>query len=201
MGATAKVYTNIYLCEISQPHSGFAKFGTIYKRKASGTRAEALSEISKPLSNWTKVTRAHRAGGLDLKFKVTEGPSLVFVVIPSAGEGSRTVFGKRVVVDADISGPKDHEVVGNVMSHKDAYGRDTICSFTIDLAETVKRFNAISGGHDFTRFPIVFDFVDMIDGVSPVFKSPHDHALFDEAKALGHGGIHPPSVASMIIVE
>ena len=201
MEATAEKYSNIYLCEISQPHSGFAKFGTIYKRKASGTRKEALSEIQSALSNWTKVTRAHTAGGLDMKFKVTQGPSLVFVAIPSAGEGSATVFGKRVVVDADISGPKNHEVVGSVMSHQDAYGRATICSFTIDLAKTVARFNEISGGHDFTRFPIVFDFVDMVDGVSPVFKSPHEHALFDKTKALGHGGIHPPSVASMIIVE
>ena len=201
MVTMSAVYTNIYLCEISQPHSGFAKFGTIYKRKTSGTRKEALSEVLTARSKWTKVTRAHTAGGLDMKFKVTDGPSLVFVTIPSTGEGSATVFGKRVVVDADISGPKDHEVVGSVMSHTDANGRATICSFTIDLAKTVARFNNISGGHDFTRFPIVFDFVDMVDGVSPVFKSPHEHALFDKTKALGHGGIHPPSVASMIIVE
>jgi hypothetical protein len=213
MAETARIYTNIYLCEIAQPHTGFAEFGAIYKRKSGGTQNEALDDILKNRPDWTNqtdwknVTSAHGAGGLDLKFNSSEGTGLVFVTIPIGSvTGSKTLFGVKGVVDLDVRGPRGHKVVSNVTSHHDENRLYSICSFEIDLAATRGRFNQRPGQQSALRFPIMFDFVDTIDGVSPAFKPPHEHAfliktMVNDVEMLTHGGIHPPSASSVISID
>jgi len=72
-------------------------------------------------------------------------------------------------------------------------------------AAVTREMGAAEDDRPVTRFPIVFDFVDSDDGISPVFKKPRTaagaRAVAGDLARLGHGGIHPRGGSSLVIFE
>lgn len=193
---------DIYLFEIYQPLVGYAEFSRVRKRNNNVPAKDVVDEITKGnYKSWSDVTDNHKLYALDLKLK-SDTKALLFFVIYNRNSGNKTIFGERAVQEVDISRNVKKPIFRNPVSYTINSGIISVCSFEIDIPDVLKSIGTGGAGHDISRLPIMFDFVDT-DGISPVFKKPHGASFGKEGDGsiLDHGGIHPPSAVSMIIVE
>jgi hypothetical protein len=197
---------DIYLFEIDNGASGFAEYVHVYRRDPSTTHAKALAEITGPAlpKEWLNETEKHAAGDLDMQFAAL-GEALVFVRLPDQGALTETEFGKDVVIDLPIKGGKPNIIIREAQRYALADGMHRLCSFELDMPGTLATISRPNPAHKIARLPIMFDFVDKSDGMSPVFKDPHRQghthdAVGSSAPVLGHGGIHPRGGSSLILL-
>lgn len=222
MSKIEPTHDNIFLFVLRDDADGYAKVFKSFKRKQPGERAQAWAEIEsgKVEQLWDIAPPSQHAVGIDMTFSATQS-CLVFMAISGShsheaeadGEGAvgpyhnaTTYFGKRIVRALDISGTPTASIIKDAKRHKlPGSGYYTVCSFAVDSVAVMREVGSTSGASTITRFPIVFDFVDSDDGRSPVFKKPDRAASPASAEgfldSLGHGGIHPPSGSSLIILE
>lgn len=200
MSTAETEHEEIYLFEIVQPDAGYATFEAVYKRRAAGKLQDALDEITSgnfPIT-WDEVKSKCAPSDLDMCF-APDTEALVFVTLPGLDGGKGTVFGDKTVVDLDVKRKGSSRVIRSQKRHPKGATAHTICSFEIDLGPVVGEIGAMAGGHAIAQLPIMFDFVDLPDEVSPVFKDRHGTPL-NEVGPLGHGGIHPRGGSSMILL-
>lgn len=193
-------FENIYLFKIGRGLNGFAKFTRVYERKSLVTHKEVKDEVmaSSLNQNWTRVVAGkNTAGGLNMRFPAKE-KALVFVRLPENEPFTVTEFGSKIAVDLDVAGSAQNNIVRDCERFETAEGMHLVCSFALDVPAVLARIGQPSDGHRIARLPIMFDFVDRSDGLSPVFKDRHQHPL--AAPVFGHGGIHPRGGSSLIIV-
>jgi hypothetical protein len=209
---------DVYLFEIDNGADGFARFVRVYQRHPSTTHDLAKKEIAGPKlpAEWYDVTGMHAAGGLDMRF-AAYSRAVVFVRLPNQGALTDTEFGDYVVEDLKVQDRGRCNIVRKCDRYASAGGKHLLCSFEIDIPETLSNMTRPPLSHRITRFPIMFDFVDASDNMSPVFKDPsrwaignvsdsaqttgHDQDDTIEAKPFfGHGGIHPRGGSSMILL-
>jgi hypothetical protein len=220
MSESAPVHEHIFLFVIGNSKNvadkGYAKVLTAFRRGSQGTLEEALKEIEQgdATKSWEPAASTHAPRGIDLAFDPAQ-PCLVFVAISgdhshvqdAAEDGvvgplhdAATYFGDKIVTPLAIEGMPESPIITDAKQHKlPGSKHPTVCSFVVDASSALdKAKNAGS----YARFPIVFDFVDSDDAISPVFKKPRPpkepHAPGTELPMLNHGGIHPPNGASMI---
>ncbi|WP_370190984.1 hypothetical protein [Qipengyuania sp.] len=201
MSEAGNHHDDIFLFEIAQPEVGFASFGKIQKRNSPATRKDALAEIMAGVdpNDWQDVSKKHTPGGLDMCFAPST-KALIFVQTPGLFDGVGTCFGDDGVVDLDIRGKGTQRFVHACKTYPEGSEMRPLCAFEIDIHAAISDIGNAANNHAITRLPIKFDFVDHPDRISPVFKSPHgkqDHA----PSHIGHGGIHPPSGSSLIVVS
>lgn len=196
-----------YLFEIDNGPSGFAEYVHVYHRHPPTTHAKALAEITGPAlpKEWLDETEKHAAGDLNMQFAVL-GEALVFVRLPDQGALTETEFGEDVVIDLKVKGGKPGTIIRKSHRYALADGMHRLCYFELDMPGTLAAIHRPNSTHKVARLPIMFDFVDKSDGISPVFKDPHRHghthgAAGSGAAKLGHGGIHPRGGSSLIILE
>ncbi len=204
-------HANIFLFILGNGTGGYAEVTSAFRRKAPASRQQAWGEIE---SNWVReplwgeVPPKLRPGGIDIALDANQA-SLVFVAIDNAHHHSKaadggaeiglmhetvTYFGKNVVRELDICGKPQSPVIKDAKCHKrPGDTHDSVCSFEFDGVSVMSELGAAGAGTT-VRFPIVFDFVDSDDGRSPVFKKPNGLHI------MNHGGIHPPTGSSLIIV-
>lgn len=201
-----KTFSSIYLFVIDQPEDGFAAYSDIYLRK-NATIADALKAVTSDVSSWDRYPDSEKLDGLDMKFK-GNGETLVFVKLPDRLQGNQlTSFRAAALKDLlEIARPGLDSIIQNAGRHQDQHGDYTICSFTLDLTGIKANIRSAKLGNDCISFPVMFDFVDSNDGISPVFKVPEPHSsnvsgTKDVIGIITHGGIHPPRAASSILVE
>lgn len=204
MSNAEDMHENIFLFEIVQPEVGFAKFGNVHKRRRPATRRAAADEIKRGAVSelWQDVKSTHDGQNLDMRFaRNTQG--LVFVQLPT--KNSNTVFGHDAVRDLAVKRKGSKKIVRQCNFYSEDSKPPRLCSFEINIGDVV--FDIGTDAEAITRLPIMFDFVDFPEEVSPVFKA-HDHKLrgpdhkANKARGSrdGHGGIHPPSGSSLILV-
>lgn len=200
--------SDIYLFIIDSDAEGYAHYGAVYKRKEGTSTKLAAKEIigGSAQTNWTDATEQHAGAGLDMKFSSARD-SLVFVFIRanrSSGQAADaqhddvTYFGREVVADLQIA-PRMQlaRIIKNPLVYPEGNAQPWLCSFEMDVRKIRSELSSASSAAH-VRFPVVFDFVDSDDGVSPVFKKPKS---VNAADILDHGGIHPRGGSSMIIFE
>lgn len=218
MTETANIHDSIYLFFVGNEPSSYARIVRSYRRKTPATRDQAWEDIesSKAEVSWEELPSAKDVSGIDIVLPAGKA-SLVFVVLleeyreVQAGSEDQadilhiatTYFGDEMVRQLEIRGNPKTPLIKQAESHqlpKSDYA--TVCSFEVDSPAVMGELGPNS---PISRFPIVFDFIDSDDGISPVFKKPHGHkhSSADEAISpfFGHGGIHPPSGASMIVLQ
>ncbi|MBX7500643.1 hypothetical protein K3181_04230 [Qipengyuania sp. YG27] len=213
MSKAEKTYDNIYLFQVEQPADGFAVFGYVYKFRGDPmSRSAAAAEIEKGpnTQEWEDVTKMHARENFNMLFAPnTEG--LVFVRLPITNPV--TVFGDKKVVDLNVKRNGSKKIVRACKLHPNNGVAGLICSFEINIPDAVADIGGANNHHAIARLPIMFDFVDT-DGVSPVFKDPRhkrkeavrkqERRHRERANHLtddkNHGGIHPPSGSSLILV-
>lgn len=202
-------YDKIFLFDIHTGNDGFAEFVEVHQREPIIPLNEAVGEIERVSppdyqlpEKWRKEEiDSYAAGGLDMRFDECT-KALVFVRLPYKEEDLTTEFGENVVVDLHLP----HDIPGNIVRECRRLaltegGLHLLCSFELDLGDSLNVMRRPTTGHPISRLPIMFDFVDRDDHVSPVYKDPHHHKAAGEDPVIGHGGIHPPSAASMIVVN
>ncbi|MCA3077680.1 MAG: hypothetical protein ING71_02665 [Rhodocyclaceae bacterium] len=199
-------FSSIYLFVVNQPEDGFAAYSDIFMRK-NATIAEALKAVTSDVSSWDRCPDSGKLDGLDMKFKGDE-ETLVFVKLPDRLQGNKfTSFRTTALKDLlELARPGLDGIIQFAGRHQDKHGDYTICSFMLDLKGINSNISAAKLRNGRVRFPIMFDFVDSNDGISPVFKDPEPHSnnvslTKDVVGIFTHGGIHPPRAASFITVE
>lgn len=219
MGEIEQVHNDIFLFVLGNGDDGYAKIVAVFKRQQAGEWRQAWGEIEqgKIEESWDVAPPTHCAGGIDMALDATQ-PCLVFVAISgdhshaeSAGsEGTvglyhdaTTYFGEDVVTEQVVRGKPTASIIKDVKRHKlPGSGYHTVCSFEVDVADVLAELGPSPEARTMTRFPIVFDFVDSDDGLSPVFKKPRGEpkpvSTASVLTMLGHGGIHPQSGSSII---
>ena len=212
MGKAGNSNKEIYLFIVGEDGEGFAEFSYAYRRKTWTSLADAIADVKQssdpaqpPTSDW-QSKKNHSARGLDLNFP-DNTQALVFVLLPGAGSHSNvTAFGKRVVKDLNVPNNNPGNIVRQERRHQLVdNGPYLLCSFELDIGNSLETIGRSTTGHRISRRPIMFDFVDSDDNRSPVFKEPHKHFdgpdVHHEKERFGHGGIHPPSASSFILVD
>ncbi len=191
---------DVYLFEIGEDSEGFAKFVHVYHRHPSTTHEQALAEIQglELLPDWKDETLSHASDALDMRFQGTT-KAIIFVRLPEKNGVAVTEFGKKVLIDLDIAPRIPNNIVRKCRSFASHDGKHRLCSFELDVPAAVGAMRRPASGHQISRLPIMFDFVDSDDGISPVFKKPHHHS--SAAPVFGHGGIHPRGGSSLIVIE
>lgn len=198
-------YDKIFLFDIDDGKEGFAEFVEVHQREPIISLNDAIDEIRCASSQDHKLPEQWRkeeidcyaAGGLDMRFD--EGmKAQVLVRLPYKENILVTEFGDNVALDLKLP----HDIPGNIVRGCKRYaleegGLHLLCSFELNLGDSLNVMRRTATDHPISRLPIMFDFIDS-DDVSPVYKDPHHHAA---APVAGHGGIHPPSAASMIVVN
>lgn len=207
-------YKKIYLFVVGEDINGFAEMSYAYQRNTSVSLPDAIAEIKEssaldqpPTSDW-QPKPDHSASGLNMTFPDAT-TALVFVRLPHPSGPNVTEFGARAVKDLDVASANPGNIVRRAQRHKMEKNREyLLCSFQLDIEDSLNTIGRSTGGHRISQLPIMFDFVDTKDRKSPVFKDPHKH--FDGSDAqyeaevtdgMGHGGIHPPSASSFILVD
>jgi hypothetical protein len=223
MSESASVHEEIFLFVLGNDgdpaDDGYAKVTGAFKRKSPGNRAEAWAEIEqgKTKTSWGIAASTHCPGGIDMAFGTAQ-PCLVFVAISGpqshAKEASKddiagplhdltTYFGDQIVTPLAIRGIPKTSIITHAELHQlPGIKYPTVCSFVLDRKSAMTELGSSNDAGTLARFPIVFDFVDSDDGISPVFKKPSRSKRSASPKTdltmFGHGGIHPPNGASMI---
>jgi hypothetical protein len=194
-------FEKIYLFEIGRGLNGFAKFTRVYERKSLVAHTEAKDEVmaSRLNQNWTRaIGGKYTAGGLNMRFSAKE-KALVFVRLPENEPFTVTEFGSKIAVDLDVAGSAQNNIVRECQRFANTERMHLVCSFALDVPAALARIDQTTDGNRIGRLPIMFDFVDKNDGISPVFKGRHQHSI--HIPVFGHGGIHPRGGSSMIILE
>ncbi len=192
---------DVYLFEIENGAGGFAEFAHVYLRDPPTTCGQALKEItgSQLPKDWRPVTGTQAVKDLDMRLPASS-KALVFVRLPDQGELTETEFGENVVMDLQVEGAKPNNIIRNPSRYASPDGKQRLCSFELDIPDTLAKIPRSNAGHKVTRLPIMFDFIDKSDGMSPVFKDGHKHNAGGSGSFIGHGGIHPSSGSSLIIL-
>ena len=188
MAEQAKIYPIAYFFSIeNDSETGYACFFSVYELE-DVTRTVARNEITggNPSAQWKDVTSKIPNRGFTMHVR-EKTQVLIFVQLPTR-KNSPTVFGSKKAVDVDVKSKLTNPVVQNCKTYPDDDGRHLLCCFEIDTDKAAAKVGLPKG--EVERLPIMFDFVDTGDDVSPVFRGGHAH--------FGHGGIHPPTATTMI---
>lgn len=212
MSEKATVYDDIYLFVIANGKDEYAEFKEVYKRAAPAKHGTALVEIQdkSASADWNDVTGSCAAGGLDMRFSSARD-CLVFVLIANQDplleknflHTSYTYFGPDIVTDLAVRGMPSAKIISDCEPHGPDAKHPELCSFELRVKPAQDEMQRRPGADLISRFPIVFDFVDTSDGISPVYKRPHRKlaelaANIAPQSPKGHGGIHPRGGSSMI---
>jgi hypothetical protein len=214
--ATAQmVYNDIYMFVIANGKNEYAEFKKVYKRPSPANRAKALTEIldGSADARWTDVKGSCAGGGIDMRFSSAHD-CLVFVWIanqePLSEENllhkSYTYFGADIITDLAVRGMPVTKIISHCMPHGPDANYPELCSFELRMKPAQDEMQRRPHADLISRFPVMFDFVDTGDGISPVYKRPHPKFVGPAANIApqspkGHGGIHPRSGSSMIVIE
>ncbi|MBA4053053.1 MAG: hypothetical protein C0472_14485 [Erythrobacter sp.] len=215
MSEDAKRHDDIYLFVIANGQDEYAEFKYVYKRPSPANRPKALTEILNGSADarWTDVKASCAAGGIDMRFSSAHD-CLVFVWIANQEpllevnllHKSYTYFGADIFTDLPVRG----KPAAKIISHCELHGPDAnypeLCSFELRLKPAQDEMQRRPYSDLISRFPVMFDFVDTGDGISPVYKRPHPQFVGPAANVApqgqkGHGGIHPRGGSSMIVIE
>ena len=202
----------IYYYSISEDTHELASWSGVWTTSGSIEAMERLLAKGDPpnTTGWTEITPV--PPGLDFVLKGYD-QALIIVNIANSNNKNQTYFEKgKPVQPVEIAGLRQMgrfdappRVIRASATYPKSSKQPLLASFRVNPKQTIDEVQGhhpkVGLDHKLGRLPFVFNFVDSADGVSPVLKEPHSHLKHgSDWDAKSHGGIHPPSASSMIMI-